>query len=158
MEEAYLSQLRDEPDEPLWPSVLAWVALAEGRTEEARGWATHFPPVDEVPQSQHTLLTLCSMADVTAAVGDDGRAQELWTALLPYADRVIPIAMGAWIFGTVARPLATLALRLGRRDEALLHCRRALSISSRLGARPWIVDAQLTLAEILLADPGEGDL
>lgn len=157
MEDAYLSQLRDEPDEPLWPAVLAWVALTDGREDEARGWATHFPPASEVPESQHTLLTLCSMADVVAAVGDDARVHEVWEALLPYADRIIPIAMGAGLFGTVARTLATLAMRLGRRDEAVGHCKRALAVSSRLGARAWIADSQLTLAEILLTDPEPGD-
>lgn len=155
LEDAYVSQLRDEPDEPLWPAVLAWVALQEGRLDAARGWSTHFARPGEVPESQHTLLTLCTMADVVAATGDVAEVEELWDALVPYVDRVVPIAMGAGLFGPVARPLGGLAARLGRRTEAIGHYELAVAISARLGARPWTADAQLALAEELLRDEGQ---
>lgn len=155
MEDAYLEQFRGEPDEPLWPSVLAWLALQDGRIDVARGWATHFVPPRLVPPGMHTLLTWVNMADVLAEVGDDDQVHEVWEALLPYADRVVPLAMGAGIFGTVARPLGRLAARLGRHDEAIGHYERSVAVAGRIDARPWLVDAQLEQAELLLdvADP-----
>ncbi|NLA36307.1 MAG: hypothetical protein GX868_11585, partial [Actinobacteria bacterium] len=99
----------------------------------------------------HTLLNLFTMADIAAAVGDDELVADLRDVLLPYADRAVPIAMGAACFGVVARPLGNLAARLGRVDEAIAHFERAISVSARMGARPWLADAQLALAETLVA-------
>src|SRR5690606_13049151 len=61
MEDAYRSQLRDEPQDPLWPSVLAWVALHDGRRDDARGWVERCADPAAVPESMHTLLTLTTM-------------------------------------------------------------------------------------------------
>src|SRR5690606_12727791 len=75
---------------------------------------------------------------------------ELWEALLPYADRMVPIAMGAACWGTVAHRLGALALRLGHVEEGLAHLEQAISLCARLGARPWLAEAQLSLAAALL--------
>ncbi len=150
MDEAYLDRFREEPDEPLWPTVLAWSALHQGHRETARGLLSHFAPPRHVESSQHTLLTLCTMADVVAAVGTPAAAHESYDALLPYADRVVPIAMGAACFGPVARPLGALALRLGHTTAAIGHYERAIAVATRLGGRPWAAEAQLALAALLL--------
>lgn len=150
MEDAYLSQFRSEPDEPLWPTVLAWLALQDGRRDVARGWASHFRSPSQVPQGMHTLLTLVSMADVLAELGSDEQVRDAWEALLPYADHVVPLAMGAGIFGTVARPLGRLAARMARPHEAIGHYRRSIAVAGRLDARPWLVEAQLELAAYLM--------
>lgn len=155
MEDAYLSQFRSEPDEPLWPTVLAWLALQDGRLDVARGWASHFRRPALVPEGMHTLLTLVNMADVVAEVGHDDEVREIWEALLPYADHVVPLAMGAGIFGTVARPLGRLAARMGRLDEAVGHYERSIAVAGRIDARAWLVDAQLELAELLIGVANE---
>lgn len=150
MEDAYRSQLRDEPQEPLWPSVLAWVALHDGRRDDARGWVERCADPAAVPESMHTLLTLTTMADVLAEVGDDQQVAAIRAALSPYADRVVPVAMGAGLFGPVARCLAALAVRLGEREEAISLYRQAIAVAGRLGARPWVCEAQVGLAELLV--------
>jgi DNA-binding SARP family transcriptional activator len=145
----YVDLLRDEPDEPLWPAVLGWVTLTE-QPETARGLLELLPPPAELPQGMHTLLNLFTMADIASAVGDDDLVAELRDVLLPFADRAVPIAMGAAFFGVVARPLGHLAVRLGRLDEGIAHFERAIRISARIGARPWLADAQIALAEVLV--------
>ena len=156
LEPVYLDLMRDEPDEPLWPAVVGWIALADGRSDTARGLLGRLPPPAELPQGMHTLLNLFTMADLAARVGSDQLAAEVRDVLLPYADRVVPIAMGAACFGVIARPLGDLAVRLGLVDEAIGHFERAIALTARMGARPWLVDAQLALAEALVAT-GRGD-
>lgn len=158
MEDAYRSQLRDEPESPLWPAVLAWVAVHDGRLDVARGWAERFVAPADVPQGMHTLLTLCTMADVLSTVGDDADVEAVWQALLPYADRTVPLAMGAGLFGPVARFLGTLAVRRGRREEAVALFEEAIAVAGRLGARPWVCEAQVALAEVLVDSGGAADL
>lgn len=154
MEEAYLSQLREEPDEPLWPAVLAWIALHEGHVDVVRGWSARFVRPGEVGEGMHTLLTLATMADVLAAVGTDEQVEEVWEALVLYAGRVVPLAMGAGLFGPVARFLGTLAVRRGRRTEAVARFEQAIEVAGRMGARPWVADAQVALAELLVDGTG----
>lgn len=151
LEPVYTDLMRNEPDEPLWPAVVGWIALHDGRPEAARGMLDRLPAPADLPQGMHTLLNLFTFADVGAAVGDDPLVGELRDVLLPYADRAVPIAMGAACFGVVARPLGHLALRLGLVDEAIGHLDRAIAVTARMGARPWLVDAQLALAETLVA-------
>ncbi|MGK2948221.1 MAG: AAA family ATPase [Acidimicrobiales bacterium] len=156
LEPGYVDLMRSEPDEPLWPGVVAWLSVTNGRPEAARGLLSRFCAVEDIPHGQHTLLTLFTMADVAAEVGDDDLVASLWDACLPYADHVVPIGMGAGCFGVLARPLGGLALRLGHTEEALAHYELAVSVCARLGARPWLVDAQIALADALV-DLGRGD-
>lgn len=156
LEPIYLDLMRAEPDVPLWPGVVGWIWLGEGRMEAARGMLDRLHARDESPEGMHTLLGLYTKADLVAALGDDELVGEMWEALLPYADRAVPIAMGAACFGVIARPLGQLALRMGRTDEGIAHLERAVEITARMGARPWLVDAQLALADALL-DAGRTD-
>jgi DNA-binding SARP family transcriptional activator len=154
MEGVYVDSARTDPEEPMWRGVLAWLWGAHGRRDEARGALDLVPPAAELASGQYTLLTLVTAADAALAVDDLDRAAELWEALLPYADRVVPIAMGAACWGTVAHRLGALALRLGHVEEGMAHLEQAISLCARLGARPWLAEAQLSLAAALL-DAGE---
>lgn len=156
MEPAYLEQRRADPDAPLWSAVLAWVWAEHGQLDAARGALDQVPPPGDIPSGQHTLLTLVTAGEAAVAVGDDARVAQHWEALLPFADHVVPIGMGAAAWGTVARPLGTMALHLGHVDEGVAHLERAIAVCARLGARPWLVEAQLALATALL-DAGRTD-
>ncbi|NLA35681.1 MAG: AAA family ATPase, partial [Actinobacteria bacterium] len=54
LEPVYLDLMHDEPDEPLWPAVVGWIALSEGRLDTARGLLDRFPPPSQLPQGMHT--------------------------------------------------------------------------------------------------------
>jgi DNA-binding SARP family transcriptional activator len=152
MEQAYVERSREQPTEPVWQGVLAWLWSSHGKLDLTRGALDRLPATSELPSGQHTLLTLVTIADAAVALSDDALVAELWEALLPYADRVVPIAMGAACWGTVSHHLGRLALHLGRTDEGIAHLERSIAICARMGARPWLVDSQLTLAEALVAD------
>ncbi|QGG94430.1 AAA family ATPase [Actinomarinicola tropica] len=151
MEPAYVEQRRAEPDAVVWKAVLAWLAARAGRLDAARGILAEVPAPKVLPHDQATLLTLATLAETAVAVDDPELGTAVWEELLPYADHVVPIGLGAATWGTVARPLGALAIHLGHVEEGLAHLAHAIEVSARLGARPWLTEAQLDLAEALVA-------
>lgn len=155
LEDAYLDQLHNQPDEPLWPAVLGWVSLVSGRHDAARGYLARFADPAGVGSSQHTLLTWFAMGDVVASLGTPEQARRMIEVVEPYGDRIVPIAMGAGVFGTISRVLGSLSIRVGDLPRAERHLRAAIEQTARLPARPFLVDAQLLLARVLMQ---KGDL
>ncbi|HTO01134.1 MAG TPA: AAA family ATPase [Microthrixaceae bacterium] len=151
VEALFLDLRAAEPEEPLWTAVMAWCWATQGQIAAARGALADMPDLSNIPRSLNWLITMSALAEAVAVVGDDEGAARVWSELLPYADRVVPIGMGAAAWGTVARPLGLLALRLGHIEEGLSHLNSAIEICARLGARPWLVEAQLELAGALIA-------
>lgn len=147
--QVYADMWAAEPHEPLWPSVLAWLAMLDGRPEEARGLLASVPDPASLPGGMHWLLTAVTFAEATAAVGTEEQVATAWNALVPFADHVVPVAMGAAVWGTVAKPLGRLALRLGHLEDGIAYLRMAVRTCARLGARPWLIEAQLDLADAL---------
>lgn len=156
MEPAYVEQRRTEPEAVVYTAVLAWLWSRDGQRAAARGALAELPPPSELPHGQHTLLTLATLAETAVALDDRQLGAAVWEELLPFADHVVPIAMGAATWGAAARPLGALELHLGRVDEGIAHLERAVAVCARLGARPWLTESQLELAEALL-DHGRSD-
>jgi DNA-binding SARP family transcriptional activator len=142
---------RDDPANPLWTTTLAWLWATSGQLDAARGAIEAVGSLDGQPDDRHWLLTGAALAEAVAIVGDRERAAGLRERLLPYADRAVPVAMGIAFWGSVARPLGLLARTLGRTEEAIRHLETAISVTARLTARPWLAQAQLDLAETLVA-------
>ena len=86
-------------------------------------------------------MSVCLLAEVACALGDDGRAATLYGRLLPYEDRVA-ISCQELSLGAVARYLGLLAATLGRDADAELHFVQALELNARLGARPWLAQTR----------------
>ncbi len=138
--------------EPVWPAILAWLWARHGLHEAARGMLDRVAAIglDAVPRDRHWLLTMATVAEASARVGSLELASGAHDQLLPYQDRMVPIAMGISYWGTVARPLAFVDRALGRPDVAVDRLEAAISSTARFGALPWMVEAQLDLAEVLL--------
>lgn len=150
MEPLYRACQEAEPYEPLWPAALAWVHADQGRTAEAAAALAAVADLSAVPSGVSWLITVTAFAEAAAVAGTDAQVAAAWSELLPYADRMVPIGMGAATWGPVARALGRVALRLGRVDEGVELLAAAVDLCARLRARPWLVDAQLWLAEALL--------
>src|SRR5690606_26941062 len=71
-------------------------------------------------------------------------------ALLPYEDRLVTMGLGITTWGTASRPIALVAHVLGDVDAAITHYRRAVEVTARFGAHPWLAEAQIELARILM--------
>ncbi len=138
--------------EPVWPAILAWLWSRHGLGEAARGMLDRVAAVglDAVPLDRHWLLTMATVAEASARSGSLELAAEVHQRLLPYHDRMVPIAMGISYWGTVARPLAFVELALGRPDAAIDRLEGAVISTAQFGALPWMAEAQLDLAEALL--------
>ena len=148
-EPLYAAMRAAEPHEPLWPAVLAWLNAGDGQVEAARGALAGVPDPATIESGMHWLLTASTYAEVAALIGTPDQVDAAWNALVPYADHMVPVAMGAAVWGTVAKPLGHLALRRGHIDEGIAYLRTAVRTCARLGARPWMIDAQLDLADAL---------
>ncbi len=154
MEPLYLERRMAEPHEPLWSAVLAYVWAHHGRLDAARGALAAMPPLDQIVEGQYWLLTMVCHGEAAVIAGDTDRMQAVREMLLPYPDRIVPIGMGAALWGSVARLLGLIARALGDHVEGVHFLRRGVAVTSRVGARPWLVETQLDLVEALSEGPG----
>ncbi len=143
IEPYYLQARHEEPWRHVWIAVLAWLWAVQGRHGEASAAVKEIGPLSDIPRDRHWLLTMTTLAEVVAVLGDEENA------LIRYAPRLVPIGLGVAVWGTVARPLGLLARLLGRHEEAVSHFRQAILVCTRAGAMPWLVESQLDLAEML---------
>lgn len=138
--------------EPVWSAILAWLWSRSGLTTPARGLLDRIGGQDftDIPRDRHWFLAMSTAAEAAARVGDVGHARALHELLHPYRDRMAPIAMGISYWGTVARPLAMLEFTLERPDAGIELLEAAVASTARFGALPWLVEAQLDLADALV--------
>jgi hypothetical protein len=138
---------REEPHTPMWAAVLAALRTREGDlagAAELLGGLT----VEAVPDDRHTLVAVSAIGEAASVVGDRAKTADAYAALLPYADRMVPIGMGVASWGPVARQLGALAVRLGDVGAAAEHFAAGVELAERLSAPPWIAWCALDLVEI----------
>lgn len=156
-EPVFLHLRHSHPSEPVWSASLAWVWLHQGRQQAARSLLDSLPDLRELPRGRNWLAALTIRAEVATQVGSDAVVETLHDALEPFAGRLVPIGLGVSCWGTTDRPLALLALRQGRISDAIAHFRRAIEISARIGAQPWLAQSQLELADLLIDQGREAE-
>ncbi len=155
LEPAFLHARQAAPHEPVWAASLAWVWLRQGRRSAARALIASLPPVEDLPVDRNWLATLCLLAVVTAELRELDTAARLREALLRFEGRLVTIGLGITCWGTVSRPLALIAEAFGERQAAIAHYRNAIEMSARIGAHPWLAEAQSELAALLSQQPGD---
>ncbi len=142
---------RDYPARPVFRSGLARVALELGRHSEARELFEELASNDfhSVPRDNEWLLAASYLTDVCVGLGDVVRAGTLYDLLEPSAVKVVnDVAEGC--AGSVQRLLGMLAAMLGRKDQAVAHLRAAIERNTEIGTTPWVAEARVELAEVLL--------
>ncbi len=121
-----------------------WVAAPLDR-HSGPGSAQDHPPVAERDHRQAAE----SEETIPRGVGDAVRASVLYDLLTPSADKIASdLAEGC--AGSVERLLGVLAAMLGRDDDAIRHLRTAIAVNTAIGSRPWVAEAQVELAGLLL--------
>jgi DNA-binding SARP family transcriptional activator/tetratricopeptide (TPR) repeat protein len=148
------------PALPAWRVALGLLHLELGRPEAARTELDHIAAggFDALPRDANWLIAMTLLAELSAAVGDPLRAEELYVLLAPFANRNVVVGRAASCNGSASRPLGQLAAAIGDWDRAEGHFADALAMHERMGARPWTVRTQLAHAEMLLARRRRGDL
>ncbi|MBA2460865.1 MAG: AAA family ATPase [Actinobacteria bacterium] len=101
-----------------------------------------------LPMNEEWLFGMSLLADVAAAVGNEGQVAAMYEVLLPYAD-LNAVSAPDSCRGSVSRNLGSLAARLGRRDAAMHHFDDALAMNARADARPWVAQTQYDYARML---------
>ncbi|MHA3722930.1 AfsR/SARP family transcriptional regulator [Leucobacter sp. HY1910] len=142
------------PGEPVWQAALAWVWFGQGSLAPATQMLHELDPLTEMPRDRNWLAAAAITADVAAEAGALQQVEALYEALAPFSNRLAVIGHGVTSWGTVARPLARLARRLGDDAAAESYLREAVATSARLGAQAWLAEAQLDLASLLAAGGG----
>lgn len=150
LESLVLEARQNAPNEHFWAVHLAWVWAQQGRRIAASALLETIPPADTLIRDRNWLATLSLFASVSAELGDRHRAALLRTTLRPFRDRLIMMGSSVTCLGTVHLPLARLSLLLGDDDEAIDHYRAGIAFTAKLGAHPWLAEAQIGLAGLLL--------
>jgi tetratricopeptide (TPR) repeat protein len=94
--------------------------LLTGRNDEARRVLRRrlHAGLDSIPRDSEWVETLWNLGEVAAAVGERDAAEQIYDALVPYADLWAVDGVAAACYGVVSHQLGRLALCLGRGDEA----------------------------------------
>jgi eukaryotic-like serine/threonine-protein kinase len=148
-----------------YPAIRAWrLALVSfladtGRLDEMRvefeRLAAH--DFDDIPLDAQWLTAMTRIADACAHLGDVERASILYEALLPFAAHAVVAGRAAALNGPVSMYLGRLALTMGRPGDAVGHLEDGLELATRMGDRPFAVEASHYLAEALLRRGASGD-
>lgn len=150
VEDVLLRARRAYPEQLFWPTSLAWLWLLQGRTSAGSALLRSLPEPEEVPRDRYWLSTITVMAEIAIIHGPRERAERLQGILLPFADRLVPVGAGIAFWGTGARTLGLLEERLGMLDLAKHHLLLAVEKSEKIGALPWLTEAQIELAKFAL--------
>ncbi|MGH2984880.1 MAG: adenylate/guanylate cyclase domain-containing protein, partial [Solirubrobacterales bacterium] len=141
------------PAIPAWRTALISLEALGGHLEEGRLELERFAGADfsAIPRDANWLPAMGLIGEATALLGDTERSALVYEQLLPYDGLVIVPARAAAAQGSVARVLGLLARALGRLDDAQAHLESAVEMATRMGDRPFLAEARVQLAELLLA-------
>jgi DNA-binding CsgD family transcriptional regulator len=136
---------------------LAW--FATGKTEEARA---AYETLRHLPAARNTDIdtfrALRAMIILMIAFEDRETAQAVYGLLSPQiADTGATGTGSVFVGGSLHRQLGQLAALLGQTEQALGHFAQAVTINTRIGARPFVVLARLDWAGTLRTRAGPGD-
>jgi class 3 adenylate cyclase len=150
--------VRDYEVYPLLRGILALLLAETDRHDEAGTLLSTLVRDGTIalPWDNEWLFGATVLAEAAAAIGDEPRMQILYERVSPFSDRnvVAPVEVST---GSAARPLAVLAAKLRRWDEAERHFEEALETNRRMGARPWVAHTLLDQAAMLIERSGSGD-
>jgi len=159
MEEIVRARATRYPAIPGWRCVLAYLYAETGRTENAADVLDTLAAgrFRDIPHDGIWLGAIAYLAEACAAIGAHAHAAALYDLLAPYSDRNVVVGWAATCTGSAARHLGMLATMLGRHETAAAHFEQAIAMNRAMGARPWLVSAQLQYAQTLLANRSPRD-
>jgi DNA-binding SARP family transcriptional activator len=148
----------DYPNRPVFRCVLAQLHTQLGRADEAKQELAELAREEfsALPFDQEWLYGMSLLAETAATLRDTDVAIGLYPLLKPWeglnaADH--PEAMR----GSISRHLGLLSALLEGLDQASVHYEAALSMNTKMGARPWLAHTQNDYALTLLARCSPGD-
>ena len=147
------------PPIPIVRAGLARALFAVGRIDEAQAvyeTLRGLPAAGD--KDTRTLGALTQIMDLIVAFGDSEMAQASYDLLHPHIPFSGATGTGiVFLNGSLHWPLGRLAAVLGRTDDALAHHAAAVSINTRIGARPFVALGRLDWAGALKARGSRSD-
>jgi DNA-binding CsgD family transcriptional regulator len=147
------------PPIPIVRAPLARALFAAGRTDEAQAV---YETLRQLPaagdKDTRTLGALTLLMDLIIAFRDGEMAQATYDLFHPHITDSGATGTGVVLLsGSLHWPLGRLAALLGRTEEALSHYLTAVTVNTRLGARPLVALARLDWAQALRTRAARGD-
>jgi eukaryotic-like serine/threonine-protein kinase len=149
-----------------YPAITAWrIAGAlthadRGQLDEARAEFERIA-VDEfagVPFAAAQWITAVAiLCEIAAALEDAERARQLHGMLEPFRGQTVVAGRAAACWGPVDRFLGISSATAGKLDRAVAELENAIALSERMGDRPFLAQAHLNLARVLLDRDSPGD-
>ncbi|MEV6340036.1 AAA family ATPase [Nocardia vinacea] len=150
--------IRQAPQIPLIRIFLPMTRALAGDLDEARALFQEFRELPGTFQiGPHWLGLLYNLGFTAVLLRDKETAERTYQAFGP-DDYYLGDGGAVLCAGSIARPIADLALTAGRVDAAIGHYRRAIAMDSRIGARPFLALSSLGLADALRTRGAPGDL
>ncbi|MEA2474857.1 MAG: eukaryotic-like serine/threonine-protein kinase [Thermoleophilaceae bacterium] len=147
---------KEYPAVPAWRAALALVYAEVGSFDEARAELRELAR-DEIAALQRDANWLVGMVclSLTAVrLGERMIATTAYEQMLPYADRNVVVGGGWSCEGSASLYLGYLAAFLQRFEAAEQHFRAALQMNESIGARPFVAETQVALAELIAERDG----
>ena len=147
------------PPIPIVRAPLARALFAVGRTDEAQAvyeTLRHLPAAGD--RDTRTLGALTQLMDLIIAFGDSEMARAAYDLVHSHVNDSGATGTGlVFLSGSAHWPLGRLAALLGRTEDALSHFAAAVTIDTRLGARPLVALTRLDWANVLRTRAARGD-
>jgi predicted ATPase/class 3 adenylate cyclase/DNA-binding CsgD family transcriptional regulator len=142
-----------------WRPGLALIYSELGREREAHSAFEQLAAHNfaDLPQDGLWLTCVAYLAEVCAFLHDTCRAAILYRLLLPHNGYTVVVGASDVCYGAAARYLGLLAATMRRWEVAAQHFEDALTMNTRMGARPWLAHTQHQYARMLLARNQPGD-
>jgi tetratricopeptide (TPR) repeat protein len=150
--EASLTAFVDQyPTYSAWRCAVAALYCELGREAEARREFESLARNDfaDLPRDLTWLSAVVLLAEVCASLGDRARAHQLYRLLVPYGHRNVSAA-GTVCYGAAGHTLGRLATTMSYWEKAAQHFEDALTMNSRMGARPCVARTRYAYGGMLL--------
>jgi len=149
----FFDMVAASPPIPIVRAGLARALFAVGRADEARA---EYETLRGLPaagdRDSRTLGALVQLLDLIIAFRDVEMAQATYDLASPHAAEAGCVGTGVvFVAGSLHWQLGRLAALLGRTQDAVDHLATAVTLNTRLRARPYVALSRLDLAEALKA-------
>jgi eukaryotic-like serine/threonine-protein kinase len=149
-----------------YPAIVAWrIAAAlthadrgqldEARAEFERIAADDFTAIPVIAAQWMTAVAI--LCEIASALGDAERAEKLHSMLEPFRGQTVVAGRAAACWGPISRSLGVASATAGKLDRAVEELEDGIALSERMGDRPFLAQAHLNLAQVLLDRNSRGD-
>ena len=149
-----------------YPAITAWriaAALTDadrGQLDEARAEFERIAVDDfaSIPFAAAQWITaIAILCEIAGTLEDGERAEKLHGMLEPYSGQTVVAGRAAACWGPIDRFLGISSATAGKLDRAVTELEGAIALSERMGDRPFLAQAHLNLARVLLDRGSTGD-